>query len=244
MKPFSNAPASPGFRLGDASCIKVCAFTLVELLAAIGIIVILAALLLPVLSSIQERSRAAKCTSNLRQVYLAMLGFANDRNGLIVRGMGAAGDDYTLWSDGLSAYLGIKYSSPGTRPNSVFACPSSQALCVLGARSDYADNFFVNGALAADGSNGNYRLASLKQPSRIIFLIDSVSSGGTCNRSISEFPVPSNSGVAFRHGGGDLANGIANAMFFDGHAAGLTRKTVPLDSEAWAYLPWNPNPRQ
>jgi prepilin-type N-terminal cleavage/methylation domain-containing protein/prepilin-type processing-associated H-X9-DG protein len=47
------------------------AFTLVELLIVIGIIVILIALLLPAIGSIRARSRSVQCASNQRQVWMA-----------------------------------------------------------------------------------------------------------------------------------------------------------------------------
>jgi prepilin-type N-terminal cleavage/methylation domain-containing protein/prepilin-type processing-associated H-X9-DG protein len=54
------------------------AFTLIELLVVIAIIAILAALLLPVLSSAKERGLRSVCKSNLRQIYLRLSLYASD----------------------------------------------------------------------------------------------------------------------------------------------------------------------
>lgn len=57
------------------------AFTLVELLVAIAILAVLAALLLPALSRARGQARSMECVNNLRQLYLANTMYAAEHGG-------------------------------------------------------------------------------------------------------------------------------------------------------------------
>lgn len=79
------------------------AFTLIELLVVIAIIAILAAILFPVFSRAREAARKTTCTSNLRQIGLAALMYAQDYDETLPWLMqdGRTNDDTTGYSKGM-----------------------------------------------------------------------------------------------------------------------------------------------
>lgn len=62
-------------------------FTLVELLVVIGIIAVLIGVLLPVLSRVQARGRDLKCQANIRQLLIALRGYAEESRGVFPYGV-------------------------------------------------------------------------------------------------------------------------------------------------------------
>ncbi|MFA6962118.1 MAG: DUF1559 domain-containing protein [Opitutaceae bacterium] len=72
------------------------AFTLVELLAVIAIIGILAGILIPVVGSMRESARRTQCLSNLRQMGIALLAYTSDHK---VRRLprGTASEGRSIW---------------------------------------------------------------------------------------------------------------------------------------------------
>src|SRR3954463_4521281 len=58
-------------------------FTLVELLVVIGIIAVLIGILLPALGRAREASKSTACLSNIRQVSMAFMMYANDNKGYL-----------------------------------------------------------------------------------------------------------------------------------------------------------------
>ncbi len=64
-------------------------FTLIELLVVIAIIAILAAILFPVFARARDRARQTTCLSNVRQISLALMMYAQDHNETYPRTGGA-----------------------------------------------------------------------------------------------------------------------------------------------------------
>lgn len=56
-------------------------FTLIELLTVLAIVGILAAILIPVVAKVRDNAKESRCVSNLRQVGIALHGYAADNKG-------------------------------------------------------------------------------------------------------------------------------------------------------------------
>jgi prepilin-type N-terminal cleavage/methylation domain-containing protein/prepilin-type processing-associated H-X9-DG protein len=70
---------------GGSNMPRTRGFTLIELLVVIAIIAILAAILFPVFAKAREQARKTSCLSNLKQIGLACMMYAQDNDGWLPR---------------------------------------------------------------------------------------------------------------------------------------------------------------
>jgi prepilin-type N-terminal cleavage/methylation domain-containing protein/prepilin-type processing-associated H-X9-DG protein len=96
------------------------AFTLIELLVVIAIIAILAAILFPVFAQARDKARAASCVSNLKQIGLGALMYAQDYDEVYVASYvfpnGWGNCPRFVWMDLIHPYV---------KNMDLYACPST-----------------------------------------------------------------------------------------------------------------------
>jgi prepilin-type N-terminal cleavage/methylation domain-containing protein/prepilin-type processing-associated H-X9-DG protein len=106
-------------------------FTLIELLVVIAIIAILAAILFPVFAQAREKARAISCVSNLKQINLAMLMYAQDYDETYCMVGVRRNPGHVYWTELLYPYIkngGNSFfaggnTDVGTNQTSVYVCP-------------------------------------------------------------------------------------------------------------------------
>lgn len=115
------------------------AFTLIELLIVIAIIVIIVALLFPVFASAREGARRSECASNLRQLGLAWTEYVQDYDELgpptheyinngVAGVISGSTDGYWYWADFIYPYVKNGSSQPEHR--GVYECPDTEDLTI------------------------------------------------------------------------------------------------------------------
>lgn len=149
------------------------AFTLIELLVVIAIIAILAAILFPVFAKARERAKQTTCLSNLKQMGLAAVTYANDNDGYIIP-----------WADTAAKtgpwqwYTDIIYKYHNSE--AIFVCPSSKldqkAARIADPTDNHPTNYGINWSIA-HGANpsvgfGPSQLSRVKDQAGTILFCD------------------------------------------------------------------------
>jgi prepilin-type N-terminal cleavage/methylation domain-containing protein/prepilin-type processing-associated H-X9-DG protein len=152
-------------------------FTLVELLVVIGIILIIAAILLPAFAQAREKARQTVCASNLRQLGMAVSMYTMDYNGRLpgvtggTPGAGVTGGwiFYATFGGPFDVTKGTLY--PYVTDKRVYICPDD----AIGQQTglSYAVNDCVeNVPNPFEGIDSGKLLSQLNQPSSLMLMTE------------------------------------------------------------------------
>lgn len=199
-------------------------FTLIELLVVIAIIATLAAVLFPVFVSAKESARQSNCASNLKQISLAWLRYADDNNGRACPAYYSSNLVMYSWDFIIDpqnpggSRLGLL--GPYTRNGKINGCPSFRVKDPERAYTGFAYNTSYIGGEFYYGIPP-CALADIAQPGRTVVFAD----GGRGNPVMGQnyLRAPSDplfmaGKVHFRH------NGSANVAYADGHVRAANKK--------------------
>lgn len=216
-------------------------FTLIELLVVIAIIAILAAILFPVFAKAREKARQASCASNLKQLTLGSLQYAQDYDERMASCR--TGNDLCSGSPGYhNGLLWAEQVFPYVKSAQVYVCPSRDDV--------WGECGNSNPTAAAQIPNNSYgvnckafttglKMASIEQPASLFFVTEGTlgadyaklvwNPNTTCVAS-GQMPLSTVS----------LHNGGLNMGYADGHVKWLayTRFLCPDRNLAGNYLPW------
>jgi prepilin-type N-terminal cleavage/methylation domain-containing protein/prepilin-type processing-associated H-X9-DG protein len=220
-------------------------FTLIELLVVIAIIAILAAILFPVFARAREKARQTSCLSNLKQMGLGMLMYAQDYDETLSRdGNGNQPTEVIPGQPYFNAHI------PGTNPPGtcdyyyrtwasniypyvknvqIFMCPSSDYNCYRVAYGVPRSCVNSSGAMTTLFYGRSIKMADLRQPSESCMITEKGGGGGY--QYVLWLHSSGNCYYACR----DSHNEGGNVVYFDGHAKWLKFAHGPLGA------PW-PDP--
>lgn len=175
-------------------------FTLIELLVVISIIAILAAMLMPVIGLVRDQAKAANCLSNLRQIAMAHLAYAQENEELIPTLKNGAPPEPD--EKKFNQYLPL-WDSTMNRPSKVWRCTEPRLLGWNGGWWKYYFNWWTMLPISEGGAPNYHRATPYRMPE-----VRKVSEAAIC----ADFDTGAKGGYHRNR---------TNTAFLDGHAAGI-----------------------
>ncbi|MBQ9788599.1 MAG: type II secretion system protein [Lentisphaeria bacterium] len=206
-------------------------FTLIELLVVIAIIAVLAGMLLPALNKAREKARAISCNSNLKQISMVYLFYADDyddflpcrdnlRGGFTPNGVAI---DAKNWLDGVVLYY-LNRENASEKAVKVLRCPNENA--TMDITTNYGLNYLIAIQKVNEVSHG-VRISRFSNSAQTSMLVENY--GHLCyacdvineSRTHVTGNIAPNRAAYFRH------NERAGVAFLDGHIEMRTLKEIP-----------------
>jgi prepilin-type N-terminal cleavage/methylation domain-containing protein/prepilin-type processing-associated H-X9-DG protein len=208
-------------------------FTLIELLVVIAIIAILAAILFPVFAQAREKARQTSCSSNLRQIGVAILLYSQDYDETLPLGsyMDPTNTSPTPWMNVVDPYVKggypTKAADSGTKTYGVYACPSfNPALIANRPSHSYTVNRLlmpshITEAIPVWGTPPPAALATLNYPAQTVFVAEAAgnrifSDGDDVNSLVGKSNVAQQTQAVYLLARGRHSQG-SNILLGDGH---------------------------
>ena len=210
-------------------------FTLIELLVVIAIIAILAAILFPVFARAREKARQASCQSNMKQLALALLMYAQDYDETIPAWKVSGG----CGVGGVFSWKHVIY--PYVKNKQVFICPSSRWKAYTTCRwyhplanaMQLGQSYALNDCWDGGGSARELELAKILRPSELILI------GEAPHQLFRALDRPDPNDHTCGTNWPAVHNGGINLAYTDGHVRWLRRDRVfSTKANVTTYLPW------
>ncbi|MFW6156487.1 MAG: DUF1559 domain-containing protein [Armatimonadota bacterium] len=187
-------------------------FTLIELLVVIAIIAILAAILFPVFARAREKARQASCLSNVKQLSLGFLMYAQDYDETLPPSHVTINEAPVVHPNGDESER-THWASlifPYVNNIDVYNCPSTR-------RAVWDGSYTGQHAYGYNRHIGtNVFLGEMERPAEFLLICDTDLIEGSWNTFVVYDSFYPNSHISDRHNGG------ANFGFADGHSKWLS----------------------